>query len=74
MFDLACVFVGLTPNCVPHLILLLKEPRVADYAAPGTLQHRQIEILFLFQWRKGWIHLFIDRTTNLTDLLLLLER
>lgn len=32
---------------------LLAEPRAADNAAIGTLQHRQVEVLFLFQWRKG---------------------
>ena len=39
-------------------IFLFLEPRAADNAAIGTLQHRQVEVLFLFQWRKGKFLLF----------------
>lgn len=34
-------------------LIITQESRVANHATPRTLQHRQVEVLFLFQWRKG---------------------
>ena len=48
-----CIGFQDVPNKINLCPFFCVEPRAADNAAIGALQHRQVEVLFLFQWRKG---------------------
>ena len=58
-----CIGFQDVPNKI-NLCSFFVEPRAADNAAIGALQHRQIEVLFLFQWRKGKTLNFHDEEIN----------